>query len=300
MCPVGCCNAGVRRASRRSNDPAGHTSYWRHTVSGPPRAAPRPVASDAVGYSGVIYAAIVAAWAAVLVPRWVRRNEEVEEAREIDAVRGVRLLARPADVSRAGRHGHGAGGTATATFDVAPSSPHGQAEFGVASRRRRRVLLVLVVAVAVSAAAVVVERLPAWWVVVPATSLAGFLVLARRAAVREAGRRRVRRRRAAGPASPVAHEPVPARIAVLDEPEPVPEVDPDAWEPVAVPLPAYVTKAVAPPQAIRKIDLTQPGAWTSGRLDPAGSIALPRAPTAPGQRSDEAEERPEQRRAVGD
>jgi hypothetical protein len=280
-----------------------------------------------VGYSGVIYAAIVAAWAAVLVPRWVRRNEEVEEAREIDGVRGVRILARPADVSRAGRHGHGPGGAATATFhdgrmagrpaaDLAdrnraesndrvaetatPSSPHGQEEFGVASRRRRRVLLVLLVAVALSATAVVVVRLPAWSVIVPSMSLAGFLGLARRAAVREARRRRVRRRRAAEPAAPVAHEPVPARIAVLDEPEPVPEVDPDAWEPVAVPLPTYVTKAVAPPQATRKIDLTQPGAWTSGRLDPAGSIALPKAPTAPDRRADQAGERPEQRRAVGD
>jgi hypothetical protein len=252
-----------------------------------------------VGYSGVIYAAIVAAWAAVLVPRWVRRNEEVDEAREIDGVRGVRILARPSDVSRAGRHGHGAG-TTTATFDAAPSSPHGQAEFGVAARRRRRVLLIMVVAVAVTATAVVVERLPAWWLVVPSTSLAGFLVLARRAAVREARRRRVRRRRAAEPAAPVAHEPVPTRIAVLDEPEPVPEVDPDAWEPVAVPLPTYVTKAVAPPQATRKIDLTQPGAWTSGRLDPAGSVTLPKAPTAPERRADQAGERPEQRRAVGD
>jgi hypothetical protein len=158
------------------------------------------------------------------------------------------------------------------------------------------VLLILLLAVAVTAAAVVVVRMPAWWVVVPSTSLAGFLVLARRAAVREARRRHVRRR----PAAPVAHEPVPTRIAVLDEPEPVPEVDPDAWEPVAVPLPTYVTKAVAPPQATRKIDLTQPGAWTSGRLDPAGSITLPKAPSAPEQRADEAEELPEQRRAVGD
>jgi hypothetical protein len=277
-----------------------------------------------VGYSGVIYAAIVAAWAAVLVPRWVRRNEEVEEAREIDAVRGVRLLARPADVSRPGRHGHGGGRTATATFhdgrmagtsavdpadrsraepnsrvaETAEPFPHGQAEF--AARRRRRVLLFLLVAVAVTATAVVVVRLPAWWVVVPSTSLAGFLVLARRAAVREARRHRVRRRPAAGPAAPVAHEPVPTRIAVLEDPEPVPEVDPDAWEPVAVPLPTYVTKAVAPPQATRKIDLTQPGAWTSGRLDPAGSITLPKAPTALERRADEAEELPEQRRAVGD
>src|SRR5918994_138182 len=205
-----------------------------------------------------------------------------------------------AGVRRAGHHGHGAGGTATATFDAAPSSPHGQAEFGVASRRRRRVLLVLVVAVAVTATAIVVGRLPAWWVGVPSASLVGFLLLARRAAVREGRRRRVGQRRATGRAAPVAHEDVRIRIAMLDEPGPVPEVDPDAWEPVAVPLPTYVTKAVAPPQATRKIDLTQPGAWTSGRLDPAGTITLPKVPTASDRRADEAEELHEQRRAVGD
>ena len=42
-------------------------------------------------------------------------------------------------------------------------------------------------------------------------------------------------------------------------------VDPDAWAPVPVPLPTYVTA----PKAVRRtrvIDLTTPGAWTSGRL----------------------------------
>ncbi|NIR38377.1 MAG: hypothetical protein GWN07_21145, partial [Actinobacteria bacterium] len=47
-----------------------------------------------MGSSGLLYAAIVAAWAAVLVPRWIRRNEEIDRAREEDTSRGVRVLDR--------------------------------------------------------------------------------------------------------------------------------------------------------------------------------------------------------------
>ena len=44
-----------------------------------------------------------------------------------------------------------------------------------------------------------------------------------------------------------------------------PVSDDEAWRPNPLPLPTYVTapKAVRP---IRVIDLTSPGAWTSGRL----------------------------------
>jgi hypothetical protein len=41
------------------------------------------------------------------------------------------------------------------------------------------------------------------------------------------------------------------------------------WEPVPVPLPTYVSAPKAP-RSVRVIDLTKPGAWTSGRLDPDG------------------------------
>jgi hypothetical protein len=71
---------------------------------------------------------------------------------------------------------------------------------------------------------------------------------------------------------------------------------------VPVPLPTYVTKAKAPDLGSRRIDLSQPGAWTSGRLDPAGWIALPRArpAVAVDAPSQDADDQPEQRRAVGD
>jgi hypothetical protein len=82
----------------------------------------------------------------------------------------------------------------------------------------------------------------------------------------------------------------------------MPPEDPNAWEPVPVPLPTYVTKAKAPDPAGRRIDLSQPGAWTSGRLDTAGWIALSRAShaVAVDGPSQDADDLPERRRAVGD
>jgi hypothetical protein len=249
-----------------------------------------------VGSSGLIYAAIVAAWAAVLVPRWVRRNEEVEQARDLDQARGVRVLPRPDHVRKVGgspSHRHPTPDTDDPSTD--DTSDQRDGEFGIAAQRRRRVLLLLTLVLALSTLGTVAGHLPGWAVAVPGLLLAVFVLLARRAAVTEARRRAMVRRRA------VSRTVVPVgRIAVLDEPEPVPPEDPDAWEPVPVPLPTYVTKAKAPDLAGRRIDLSQPGAWTSGRLDTAAWIALSRARQAVEGPSQRADDLPERRRAVGD
>jgi hypothetical protein len=178
--------------------------------------------------------------------------------------------------------------------------------FSAAARRRRRVLVLLLIALVVVSLAVGAGRLPITSVAAPAVLLVGFLVLARRAAVAEARRARMRRGLARRKAEAQARADEQARraadaaisasgrrIAVLDQPEPAEPVDPNAWEPVPVPLPTYLTKAKAEPPVVRKIDLSSPGAWTSGRLNPAGSIALP-----PPSRSED-DRLPEQRRAVG-
>jgi hypothetical protein len=294
-----------------------------------------------VSYSGLIYAAIVACWASVLVPRWIRRNEEVERAREEDAARGVRVLERRQAHAR-----HGSGyftlpassvpsapdppvvrskatpdmrGYVPYADEVGPDDGHDAAaddeaglhefylaSFAVAARRRRRVLTLLVLALGVVALAIAAGRLPTASIAVPAVLLSGFVVLARRAAVVQARRlERFRRvaagRRAQAWAQAAKEENAFAgaisssgrRIAVLDIPEPAEPPDPNAWEPVPVPLPTYLTKAKAETPAVRRIDLSSPGAWTSGRLNPAGSIALP--PARPAEDGD----LPEQRRAVG-
>lgn len=46
-----------------------------------------------------------------------------------------------------------------------------------------------------------------------------------------------------------------------------------AWAPVPVPLPTYVTAPKAP-RSVRVIDLTKPGLWTSGHVDPEEAARL--------------------------
>ncbi len=69
-----------------------------------------------------------------------------------------------------------------------------------------------------------------------------------------------------------------------------------AWDPVPVPSPTYVTAPRAV-RAVRSIDLTTDGAWTSGRLV-ADARAAAAAAVAPPSEADD--EHVEARRAVGD
>ena len=248
-----------------------------------------------MGSSGLIYAAIVAGWAAVLVPRWVRRNEEIEQAREADAARGVRVLessgAPARGVRTQARH---------EPLPVVMDEPRALVdeledvpEYGQAARRRRGVLIVLVLALVAVTVIAVIGTLPLWSVAIPALVLVGFRHLAHRAAVAEAKRPPVRRRQPeTGDAT--------SQKAVSEEPDSDEPVDPHAWEPVPVPLPTYLTKDRAPDNATRTIDLTQPGAWTSGRPEPAGPITPPRPVPVPEPVEEDVEELPEHRRAVGD
>jgi hypothetical protein len=276
-----------------------------------------------VGYSGLIYAAIVAGWAAVLVPRWIRRNDEIERAREADAQRGVRVLERRDGHVRGGRvsvRAHTLGestyqrGNQTRSENTAAAAPatnestefevptdRARVEFGRAARRRRRVLALLTLSLAVVVGAAVTGLIGSPWIGVPSLLLAAFVVLARRAAITESRRRSMVARQLARQRdeAPTSSDASAKRVAVYEPPPPLPAPDPDAWEPVPVPLPTYLTKAKAKPAATRTIDLSSPGAWTSGRLNPASSITLPPERPATSE-ADLADEYAERRRAVGD
>jgi hypothetical protein len=267
-----------------------------------------------MGSSGLIYAAIVAGWAAVLVPRWVRHNEEIDQAREADLARGVRVLGPSAEIARGAR--------TQARHELLPDvavelagqadesedrpdygraarrrdEPEDRPDNGRAARRRRRILIVLTFALAAVVVSAVIGTLPLWSVAIPALVLAGFMHLAHRAAAAEVNRSLPHRRRVE---TSDARSTAPSRAAVLEEPVAAELVDPRAWEPVPVPLPTYLLKDKAADSATRTIDLSQPGAWTSGRLERAGSPILRPVP-APQLGAETVEDMPEHRPAVGD
>jgi hypothetical protein len=159
-----------------------------------------------VGWSGLIYAAIVAGWAAVLVPQWVRRNEEAERARAADVLAGIRVLERrnPDALASGTARRQALHAPHPPTPDLPPrprpADPDHVAGAGArrvpappprpvarsAAARRRLVLTVLVAVLVTTATAVLAGVIPTLGLAVPAALLVGFVVLARRAVRREA------------------------------------------------------------------------------------------------------------------
>jgi hypothetical protein len=252
----------------------------------------------------VLYAVIIVLWIAILLPMWLRRHDEALESRSVDrfssAMRTLssRSSADRREVVMPARRSDPlhADGPARAVAD-------GRA---VLAARRRRSLGVVLGATLIATGIVVLGYVQPWVLAIPVVVLAGFIVHVRRdtraraaldrrrraqaAAARERSRRVPQRRTAEldveqilpraprAPAVPdradlgevVAPELVSAATAAAADVVDLPyDAEADrAWEPVPVPLPTYVTAPKAP-RSVRVIDLTRPGLWTSGHLDPA-------------------------------
>lgn len=238
--------------------------------------------------SGLIYAVIVGLWAVVLVPMWLRRHDEASESRSVDRFEGaMRTLSRRS-------------GSADrrevlvprrAAVALRPDGVPAQDARALAAVRRRRTSLALLGLLLVTVGLGMLGVLPIWLVAVPLLLVVGFgwqsHVATQRAAARATAARRARAAQSrrlreesveARLAGRPARRPAPAAVAAVAEPvlavvEPavVDEELYDAvaehvWDPVPVPLPTYVTAPKAP-RSVRVIDLTKPGAWTSGRLE---------------------------------
>ena len=294
--------------------------------------------------SGVIYAVIALLWAVVLVPMWLRRHDEVSESRSVDRFQGAMrtLSRREASVDRREVFVPRRPAAVRAHADGEPVvlSPIQQA-----AARRRLVVLSLSGAVLLALLLGAVGVTPMLLTALPLVLLVAYVLQARSALRREqaralAARRRravaARRRRqvaaaqaaadgsgplrrTARPARPVAAQvagvaevPEVAAVAAADvvaadvEPDFYDQIAQRAWDPVPVPVPTYVSAPKAP-RSVRVIDLTLPGAWTSGRLDAPGeltaeltaeqeqaAVAIERDPIVTG------EVLVERRRAVGD
>ena len=200
--------------------------------------------------SAILYVAIVAIWAGVLIPRWLRRDsssgEQVsdetaitdapaEEEREDPPPRRREdpSRAREDDAPRARPKGRAAavggrpvaaearpkGGSARAEDDWVEDDRHGaprdREHLRVLSARRR--LLGLLVVLTIGSGTLAGMRLAAWWVIVPpSVMLLGYLGLLRVAARADAERRQWAHDRAAtvtrvpAPVAPVAPAAAPA------------------------------------------------------------------------------------------
>jgi hypothetical protein len=244
-----------------------------------------------VGWSGLIYAAIVAGWAAVLVPRWVRRNEEAERARAADVLAGIRVLERRnpdalgnGTARRQALHAphpptpdlprrpwsadsdHVAGARARRVPASPPRRVHAHPPHLLArsaAARRRLVLTVLVTVFVTTATAVVAGVIPTLALAGPAALLVGFVVLARRAVRREAhalAQVRTRRARyATGARVPRPKRVIPPATAVGTD---------DRRDRVSGDAPR-VAAATAQPADVREGDVGLPTATTPV----AGAIA---------------------------
>lgn len=190
----------------------------------------------------ILYLAIVAIWAVVLVPRWLRPRSAPQPVPVPveDAEPGWRDPANPdqdtagtwaASINNPdteGEHtpGEGAGGAPVGDEpqeqEAAPSPPGRRTE--VVKARRR--MLTALIALTVVAGALAVTGTDAYWILIPpVTLLSGYLLLLRKFTQIDAERARAARIRHAGqvrtaqePTTP--QEPVPAAAGRDGEPVP--------------------------------------------------------------------------------
>ncbi|MFK4086979.1 hypothetical protein ACI2LF_22915 [Kribbella sp. NPDC020789] len=269
-----------------------------------------------MGTTGLIYVAIVAAWAAYLVPMMLKRSDEARRRTSVPSTADARVLSRDPATTRyvvrpPGASDTASAGTVESADDLSPPKRYvPNRARRVAAMRRRRVLSILTLSL-LSVTALAGLGILLWWTVaIPAGLIVAFVVLTRvqlrrqaRERARLAAERRTRKQAQHdhGPAG----KPVPSpddelTIEVKLPAEPAPVVEKPAasteglWDPVPVTLPMYVMKEKAPDRTVRTISLTDDEVFSSARTtDPAETPFVADAPPP-------AAEEPEVRRAVGD
>ncbi|UCM88614.1 divisome protein SepX/GlpR [Streptomyces marincola] len=262
--------------------------------------------------SGLIFAMIVGAWAAYLVPMWLRRQDELNEARPTERfstairllTRGRRAPAAPADDEPAEAAPPDVSADVRSFAEPVKqpkptSTPNSRAK--VLARRRRTTMVLLLAFTLGGIFALTAGSGYLWLPAIPAVLLTAYVVHVRRQERRryavaldrrraeEAAKRlreRTQRSRAAVPEKPAA-----AVVEQTDHAEWVdqqrrrarrPDDDQEGWDPAPVPLPTYVNAPVAP-RTTRGVDLDGPDTWSAARSTTAGTPAAPAAPPRPAQ-----------------
>ncbi|MEV6282061.1 hypothetical protein [Kribbella sp. NPDC051770] len=286
-----------------------------------------------MGTTGLIYVAIVAAWAAYLVPMMLKRNDEASRRRSAEAYSSsaARVLSRtdggyavrppgagvttPAGTTVTGTSVHGATVTATGTPLAEPPPPRYVPNRArrVAAMRRRRVLSILTLSLLSMTALAGLGMLLWWSVSIPVALMVAFVVLTRVQLRRQARERALvlaeRKARAAArhdrgpavapPSSPDNEMTVEVKLPDTEppKPEPKPISSEGLWDPVPVTLPTYVLKEKAPDRTVRTINLSGPEVFSSARIVEPEPVA---PPIVPDEVAEEPVVEPEIKRAVGD
>jgi len=218
--------------------------------------------------SGAIYAVIVALWALVLIPLWLRNHDRSGEVRTIDRNRAALSTLYNESGHRASPSGSASGASVDSGYWHEPTPAE------IAAGRRRVVMAVLIGLFVGALALVLLGILPLWFLLLPTVLVFGFSLLGRqqaRVAEREA-RRRASRAEASAPMPEVRQPQVRTRSArYADVPArsttELPEVrrasyesGANDWDAVNAPLPTYVSAPKAS-RVPRVIDLRHTGDW---------------------------------------
>lgn len=248
-----------------------------------------------MGTTGLIFAAIAAAWLAYLIPTYLRRRSPAIEAPEIterfaDSMRIIRSGAAPlVDVD----------GSEIAAVEVSTPLTRRAAITELcrlernAAARRRRVLVFLAMALTAVIGVCAFELISWVWVAIPGGVLLGFFVIARFSvrAMRRHLDDRFERVNAGGDEQTILmrhadlEAAMPRRSRRTSQQSLALPVAPERsstqvlWDPLPIALPTYVSKPLAP-RTVRTIDLSGPDVTSSGRETALGS-ELPVTADAP-------------------
>ncbi len=204
--------------------------------------------------TGLIYVVIIALWAAVLIPMWLRRHDQISEVRS--------TLRFSSAMKTLGRD--------TKVRGVVMSGSTSARE---ASRRRVTVLAALSSLFLVALGLAMLGSMSMGVVVVAAIPLISYVVAMAVTAPQRRGVQAPRRTRAIRESEPVAAAPRPARavrprgMTLQDELEEFAQWDPweddgaDSWQAVPTTLPTYVSAPRAS-QVPREIDRASGGDWS--------------------------------------
>ncbi len=212
-------------------------------------------ASNVRGVTGLIYIVIIALWAAVLIPMWLRRHDQISEVRSTARFENsmARLGSHEEISNRRGGRDH-----MTMMSSMTPSA-----------RRRAIILASLAGMTALTLLLALVSVAPKWMPILFALMTAGFMVAsAMTASARtQAAPARVRR---TSPASRRERTAAPAAAMAAVEVDDWEtwnawDDEDEAWEPVPTTLPTYVTAPRAS-QVPRPIDKARPGEWTGSAM----------------------------------